>query len=133
MTGDRTRKLTAVLLAALFTFGVGTEAYGWHDCPHHHPDHDAAPAAGGAPAHPVAADGGETEGAPAGPCICVGSCHAGATVPLPAATAPTLAGEGAIPPRAAPVTSSLLPRIPDPYFLPFANAPPVPGLRAPGA
>lgn len=130
VTSERTRKLTSVLLAALFAFGVGTEAHGWHDCPHHHPQDGPPASAEAPPIHPVAADSGESAASPPGSCTCVGSCHAGATVPLPAVSGPTLAAEdGPIPPSP-PDASALLPRLPDPYLLPFANAPPFPGLRA---
>lgn len=117
------RAAVSVLLGAIFLAGLAGEAYGVHDCPHHHRD--------GAPGHASAA-GVETavgtgqlplRAPPDGPCTCVGNCHA-AAVALDAAAPPSLPAaletdltaasgfdRGRIPRTAA-------------YLLPFANAPP---------
>lgn len=117
------RAAVSVLLGAIFLAGLAGEAYGVHDCPHHHRD--------GAPGHASAAAVGTAVGTgqlplqapPDGPCTCVGNCHA-AAVALDAAAPPSLPAaletdltvtsrfdRGRVPRAAA-------------YLLPFANAPP---------
>lgn len=90
MVSRSVRRRVSVFLAGIFLLSLGGEAYGWHDCPHHHP----APRSAGAPSDGTAAEADST-GAdssplrPAGaPCTCVGSCHAAAASPLPSAGAP---------------------------------------------
>lgn len=130
MASRRSRQLVSLALVALFSFGVGTEAYGWHGCPHHQPEEGPTRAAVETPvSRTVADDPGETGTSPEGPCICVGSCHTGATAPLPATPPPTLATADATPLPPKP-SAATLPRVSDPYLLPFPNAPPRP---APGA
>lgn len=126
MATIRIRQILATLLGTLFVFGVGSEAYGWHDCPHHHRDAPAS-ATADPPAghHPVAEDGGDVPSRSAGPCTCVGNCHAGATAPVPSIVAPAPDLEAAARSAVAPRPSGFVPHRVHPYYLPFPNGPPV--------
>lgn len=123
----------SALLALVFAAGLAGEAYGVHDCPHHHGSptggspHVAADAGHGyaAEAPPRTSDPRPLQAPPDGPCTCVGNCHA-ASVALDAPAPPALA--------AAVATDRGLP-LPAPdgrvartaaYLLPFANGPPSP-------
>ena len=116
----------SALLGALFLAGLAGEAYGVHDCPHHHRD-----GRGPAPGHVTASDGEQAGGAaqlppqppPEGPCTCVGNCHAGAVAlnaPAPPALPVALESDLAAASRA---DRGRIPRLAA-YLLPFANAPP---------
>lgn len=122
------RAVVSALLGLVFLSGLAGEAYGVHDCPHHHgdaPDRGAVHAGEAAGAAP-AVDRGTDEplqAPPEGPCTCLGSCHAAAAA-LNAASPPVL--------PAAPETDLAAPRpaVDDrtrrlaAYLLPFANGPP---------
>lgn len=120
---DRSLRSTlSVLLAGVFVLSLGGEAYGWHDCPHHHRDGGPRPAAG-AEAPADSAPLAPTDG----PCTCVGSCHAAAASPMPALApaAPALVGTAErLPLR--PTVETVRPRF-SPYLLPYPNGPPAPG------
>ena len=101
--------------------------YGLHDCPHHHSE-PAAPS--GAPAT-ASSDGPAPKGKPLessshGPCTCIGTCHAGASVPATALArhTPVVRGEArrirrARPPVLAPPHDASL-------LLPYPTGPPAP-------
>lgn len=120
------RAAVSALLGVIFLGGLAGEAYGVHDCAHHHRSgRDGAPGHVAGPAGGAADSGGRLplEAPPEGPCTCVGNCHAAAVAleaasppSLPAAretdlAAPSGVDEGRVPRSAA-------------YLLPFANAPP---------
>ena len=123
------RAAVSALLGLVFLAGLAGEAYGVHDCPHHHGDdrgraaaHASQPSAGAAHAAARASDA-PLRAPPDGPCTCVGSCHAAATAldaasppSIPAALETDLAG-------ALPAVDDRT-RRPAAYLLPFANAPP---------
>lgn len=117
------RRAVSVLLAGVFVLSLGGEAYGWHDCPHHHPD----PGTGDVPAEATAA-AAEAGSAPleptGGPCTCVGSCHAAAASPLPgSAAAPAQVASAVRSVELGAIARPPRPRFP-PYFLPYPNGPP---------
>lgn len=127
MATHRTRQILAVLLGTLFVFGVGSETYGWHDCPHHHRDAPPSTAADPAPGpHPVAQNADDLPSPSTGPCTCVGSCHAGATAPLPSIVTPAPDLEAAARAAVAPRPSGFIAHRVHPYFLPYPNGPPLP-------
>lgn len=111
---------TAATLALLFLGALGTEAYGLHSCPlhHHHPaspDRQAELHAGGdAPEGDV----------PLPICVCVGSCHAGASAPVPSvgSAGELLAPAPVLRVAAGPRRETAPDR--DAYFLPYPNGPP---------
>jgi len=129
----RTRTLASVLLLA-FLGVLQAEAFAVRDCPHHRLDGDGATASpagasghvtaeGGAIAHLDAGDAHRGHGSEHGPCSCLGSCHAGSTVPmvsLPAdwSLAAAETEHVAVTRRALRASRFL------PYFLPYPNAPP---------
>lgn len=119
MSNERLHCTISVLLAGVFVLSLGGEAYGWHDCPHHHPDRRPATADG------AAAEAGSAPLEPAGgPCTCVGSCHAAAASPMPgpAPAAPELPDQ-VTRPELRESDDTLRPRFPS-YFLPYPNGPP---------
>lgn len=135
MPGRTLRTALSAILAGVFLFSLGTEAYGWHDCPHHHGDAGiTAPAAetvSGEASAPVAGptDAQDRTGTvPAehesGPCTCVGNCHGAAASPLPAVLPPVpSAVEGTVRVTLPPDTRGL-PLLHASYFLPYPNGPP---------
>ncbi len=125
------RTAVSALLGLVFAAGLAGEAYGVHDCSHHHPGHAPRTASGGPGA--VAPPGsGQSPAAgqvplqapPDGPCTCVGSCHA-ASVALDTALSPVLpSSPDADLGLSAPAPDDRLPRL-RAYLLPFANGPPL--------
>jgi len=122
------RAAVSALLGLVFLTGLAGEAYGVHDCPHHHgdqPDPGAVHAGEDAGAA-LAVDRGTDaplRAPPEGPCTCLGSCHAAAAAlnaasppVLPVALETDLAG-------ALPAVDDRT-RRPAAYLLPFANGPP---------
>lgn len=93
-----TRRLLHLVCAVAFVAAAGATSYGLHGCPHHDPGGAPPPAAG----H-VLLDADAHGDRPAGPCACVGNCHATAATPVhpPAADVPG-AARGATYPTAAP-------------------------------
>lgn len=130
MLAPRPRQLVALAFTALFLLGVGSEGYGWHDCPHHHRDGQEQVSGVAAGDRAQLRDAGRSGAPVSGRCTCVGSCHAGATAPVPASTVPgPLPGDRAHRVPAAD-GSPFVPRSPDQYFLPFPNGPPTDHSRA---
>lgn len=135
MPGRTLRTAVSTLLAGVFLLSLGTETFGWHDCPHHHRGTRTGTAAAGAvPAESsvqirAAADAdGRTGSVPAehesGPCTCVGNCHGAAASPLPAVlpAVPSVA-EGTVRVALRPDARGLPLRHAS-YFLPYPNGPP---------
>lgn len=119
------RAAVSALLGVIFLAGLAGEAYGVHDCPHHHRDgRDGAPVHGTAGIETAGgSDGVPLQAPPDGPCTCVGNCHA-AAVALNAASPPELpSGLEADLGAPFPAAESRVPR-PAAYLLPFANGPP---------
>lgn len=137
MPGRTFRTAVSTLLAGVFLLSLGAEAFGWHDCPHHHREAraDAASQASDASAEAAGAErpgihriGQESRTGPrqheSGPCTCVGNCHGAAASPVPAVLpgVPAVLHEVArIGPR--PDTGGLPLRLGS-YFLPYPNGPP---------
>lgn len=115
-------KTAAAVLALLFLGSHATEAYGLHDCPRHHgpaPDSTAPEVAVTAGPDPGAGN------ADSSVCTCVGSCHGGAAVPMPAHAAPTGLW---LPPAGVSVVRTAVGTLPlarSAYLLPFPTGPPL--------
>lgn len=128
------QRLVSVVVAVLFLWAAGPDAYGAHPCPHH----GALPAAASAAQEganqsedgPIRTAGSEDhhqhDHHPDGPCTCVETCPAPDTgaVSLPA---PATLADASLAARALPVpvvdTRALAPRH-SPYELHLPNAPP---------
>lgn len=148
---DRTYRLVAAVLAALFLATGAADAYGLHRCPHHDgvPGVVSAGAHGAKDAHAGPAHGQENPGAasshdtgpaaaagvhaqPAdshgdheehGPCSCIGTCGvAGAALPVRGSEA--LRFEASEWSAGGAVSYRRAPTIDRDYLLPYANAPP---------
>lgn len=122
------RAAVSALLGLVFLAGLAGEAYGVHDCPHHHGDEpDPGAVHAGEAAGPATAAVRGTEAPlrapPEGPCTCVGSCHAAATA-LDAASPPALPSAPEADLAAAFPAVDDRTRRPAAYLLPFANGPP---------
>lgn len=127
------RSAVSALLGLVFAAGLAGEAYGVHDCPHHHgtasgeASHAAVTTgqAGAAEARARTSDPAPLQAPPEGPCTCVGNCHA-ASVALDAPAPPTLTAAVATERTVSrPASGGRVPRAAA-YLLPFANGPPYP-------
>lgn len=132
---DAARRAGFVLLALSFTVVAGSDLLGQHHCAHHDPGAVSvgtvdvpASAHGHHEAHGEANTSGHQEdGGHAGPCTCIGTCHASAASPLPPGTGSSVATVAAaalshdLTTTASPAVRLL------PYVLPFPNGPPARG------
>ena len=126
MPGRGARRTVSLLLAGVFLLSLGGEAYGWHDCPHHHPrSRDAETSAEAHGIETSISGAGTAPLRPAGgPCTCVGSCHATAASPAPPRGPGAPIGTGNVCRVALlPESRSLRPRL-SPYLLPYPTGPP---------
>lgn len=148
MSRSLVARTAALVLALTFTSGLVGEAYGWHRCPHHHPNRDVTnakgaaspPASSGSSAAATdragratdAVEGLRVQPPPSRPlhprqgktCTCVGNCHGSAAAPLAPAPPAGPAEDGiglevSLSDRNGVVVPGL-----SPYMLPYANAPP---------
>lgn len=135
----RSSRLSALFLAVVFLLIGAGGVFGLHSCPHHDgasSGHEQPAGEGGAHHTPAGHDHAHGEGheTPAdegahsgGPCICGGSCPAASLAPLPGTSISIVE---ILPASVQPagIRDSVAPRERFlPFFLPYANAPPLIG------
>lgn len=131
-TASISQRVLSVLVAVLFLWAAGPDAYGFNPCPHHLPVASSAGDALGkisptaSPRHgdtaPTSHQGHGSEGR----CICLSTCHGSATPPTPAPEPPNSVDVHAVAqaPVSNPEPSRVLGSRHSPYELHLPNAPP---------
>lgn len=113
------------MLALAFVGAQAAEVYGAHPCPRHHHDTGVEAVVGGGSSDHVTPAGDRTDpDTGPGVCTCIGSCHGGATAPVPSEGV-----AGAFVPAPDPEAAARVVERPSAdergaYFLPFPNGPP---------